>query len=82
MCRIGVWCENREIQAFIEVYKANSNIHELESTLELSYKFINPGGPTILFSPKYRNNYHYNSLILKGSKIQSKQSIKRKRSLR
>ena len=40
-CRNGVWGGDCEIQAFSEIYSVNVNIHELESTLEPSYKFIN-----------------------------------------
>ena len=41
MRRNGVWGGNCEIQAFSEIYTTNGNIHELESTLESSSKFIN-----------------------------------------
>ena len=47
MWRNGVWDGNWEIQVFTEVYNANFNIHELESTSEPSYKFVDPGASTI-----------------------------------
>ena len=73
--------ENCEIQAFSEIYSVNVNIHELESTLESSYKFINAGASDHPISLMYRNNDHYNSLNLKGSVIVTKHS-KRKRELK
>ena len=72
---------NCEIQAFSEIYSVNVNIHELESTLESSYKFINAGASDHPISLMYRNNDHYNSLNLKGSVIVTKHS-KRKRELK
>ena len=47
MRRNGVWGGNCEIQAFSEIYSAKVNIHELESTLEPSYKFLTPEHQTI-----------------------------------
>ena len=65
MSRNGVWVRNCEIQAFSEIYIANVNIDELESALESIYKFINTGASDHPISLMYRNNDHYNSLILK-----------------
>ena len=47
MLRNGIWDVNLEIRAFSEIYSVNVNIHELESTLEPSYKFINVGDQII-----------------------------------
>ena len=74
MRRNGVWGGNCEIQAFSEIYSVNVNIHELESTHEPSYKFINAGSSDHPISLMYRNNDHYNSLNLKGSVIVTKHS--------
>ena len=81
MRRNGVWGGNCEIQAFSEIYSVNVNIHELESTLEPSYKFINAGASDHPISLMYRNNDHYSSLNLKGSVIVTKHS-KNKRNLK
>ena len=78
MRRNGVWGENCEIQAFSEIYSVNVNIHELESTLEPSYKCINFGASDHPISLMYRNNDHYNSLNLKGSMIVTKHSKNKK----
>ena len=82
MRRNGVCGGNCEIQAFSEIYSVNVNIHELESTLEPSYKFINAGASDHPISLMYRNNDHYNSLNLKGSVIVTKHSIRIKRNLK
>ena len=50
----GVWGRNCEIQAFSEIYSVNVNIHELESTHEPSYKFINTGASDHPISLMYR----------------------------
>ena len=78
MCRNGVLGGNCEIQAFSEIYSVNVNIHELKSTLEPSYKFINDGASDHPISLMYRNNDHYNSLNLKGSVIVAKHSKNKK----
>ena len=44
--RNGVWGENCKIFTFSEIYTADVNIDELESTLESSYKFINSENQT------------------------------------
>ena len=54
MRRNGVWGGNCEIQAFSEIFIVNANIHELESTLELSYKFIKVGASDHPISLMYR----------------------------
>ena len=71
MWRNGTWSEIWKIQAFTEVnnVNVNINIHELESTLKPSYKFINPGGSAISIFLIFRNSYHYNQLILKKFRI-------------
>ena len=74
MHRNGVWGGNCEIQAFSDIHCVNINIHELESTLEPSYKFINAGASDHPITLMYRNNDHYNSLNLKGSVIVTKHS--------
>ena len=78
MRRNGVWSGNCEIQAFSEIYSVNVNIHELESTLEPSHKFINVRASDHPISLMYRNNDHYNSLNLKGSVIVTKHSKNKK----
>ena len=78
MPRNGVWGGNCEIQAFSDIYSVNVNIHELESTLEPSYKFINAGASDHPIFLMYRNNDHYNSLNLKGSVIVTKHSKNKK----
>ena len=78
MRRNEVWGGNCEIQAFSEIYSVIVNIHELESTLEPSYKFINARASDHPTSLMYRNNDHYNSLNLKGSVIVTKHSKNKK----
>ena len=78
MRRNGVWGENCEIQAFSEISSVNLNIHELESTLELSYKFINAGTSDHSISLMFRNKDNYNSLNWKGSVIVTKHYKKKK----
>ena len=78
MRRNGVWDGNCEIHAFSEIYSVNVNIHELESTLEPSYKFINTGASNYPIFFMYRNNDHYNSLNLKGSVFMTKHFKKKK----
>ena len=56
-----------EIQAFTEVYSVNVYVHELESTLEPSYRYLNPGASIHPIRPIYRNNDHYNSLTTKSN---------------
>ena len=56
MRRNGVWGGNCEIQTFSEIYSVNVNIHELESTLEPSYKFINAGASDHPISLMYRRS--------------------------
>ena len=78
MRRNGVWGGNCEIQTFSEIYSVNVNIHELELTLEPSYKFINVEASDHPISLIYRNNDHYNSLNFKGSVIVTKHSKNKK----
>ena len=72
---------NCEIQAFREIYSVCVNIHELESILEPSYKFINSWASDYPISLLYRNNDHNNLLNLKGAIILIK-ILRRKRNLR
>ena len=74
--RVFGW--NYEIEAFNEIYTVNVNIHELELTLEPSYKFIDTGALDHPIFLMHRNNYHYNLLNLKGSVIPTKHSNKKK----
>ena len=60
MCRNGVWDGNCEIQAFCKIYSLKFNIHELKSTLEPSYKFINDGASDHSIFLMYNNNYRNN----------------------
>ena len=41
-------------------------VHELESTLEPSYRYLNPGASIHPIRLIYRNNDHYNSLTTKS----------------
>ena len=40
MFKQGTWGREAEIQTFTEVYSVNVYVHELESTLEPSYKYL------------------------------------------
>ena len=44
----------------------NVYVHELESTLEPSYKYLNPGAFMHPIRLIYRDNDHYNSLTTKS----------------
>ena len=55
-----------EIQAFTEVYSVNVYVHELESTLEPSFRYLNPGASIHPIRLIYRNNDHYDSLTTKS----------------
>ena len=66
MFKQGTWGGEAEIQAFTEVYSVNVYVHELESTLEPSFRYLNPGASIHPIRLIYRNNYHYNSLTTKS----------------
>ena len=56
-----------EIQAFTELCSVNVYVHELESTLEPSYRYLNPGASIHPIWLIYRNNDHNNSLTTKSN---------------
>ena len=66
MFKLGTWGGEAEIQAFTEVYSVNVYVHELKSTLEPSYRYLNPGASIHPIRLIYRNNDHYNSLTTKS----------------
>ena len=66
MFKQDTWGGEAEIQAFTEVYSVNVYVHELESTLEPSYRYLNPGASIHPIRLIYRNNHHYNSLTTKS----------------
>ena len=69
MFKQGTWGGEAEIQAFMEVYSVNVYVHELESILEPSYRYLNPGASIYPIRRIYRNNYHFNSLTTKSNNI-------------
>ena len=54
------WGGEAEIQAFTEFYSMNVYVHERESTLEPSYRYLNPGAFIHPIKLIYKNNDHYN----------------------
>ena len=51
----------------MEVYSVNVYIHELESNLEPSYRYLNTGASIHPIRLIYRNNDYYNSLTTKSN---------------
>ena len=80
MFKQGTWGGEAEIQAFTEVYNVNVYVHELESTLDPRYRYLNPGASIHPIRFIYRNNDHYNSLTTKSNdNINEPKKVKKKK---
>ena len=78
MFKQGTWGGEAEIQTFTKVYSVNVYVHELESTLKPSYRYLNPGASIHPIRLIYRNNDHYNSLTTKSDRnINEQKNVKK-----